>query len=125
SVESEPFTRDDLAAALAPFAELQDLARALVAAWPPPLAGFHRLHFDGGNVILTLLFGDAAVTLPQLVATVDAFFLDGFSPAKNPGIWSPEVVRQLARAAAPGATLATWTVAGGVRTALVDAGFAV
>jgi tRNA 5-methylaminomethyl-2-thiouridine biosynthesis bifunctional protein len=125
SVESEPFTRADLGAALAPFAELEDLARALVAVWPPPLAGFHRLHFDGGNVILTLLLGDARETLPQLVASVDAFFLDGFSPAKNPGIWSADVVRQLARVAAPGATLATWTVAGGVRTALADAGFTI
>ena len=125
SVESEPFTRADLAAALAPFAELEDLALALAAVWPPPLRGFHRLHFDGGNVILTLLLGDAREMLPQLVATVDAFFLDGFSPAKNPGVWSPEVVRQLARIAAPDATLATWTVAGGVRTALADAGFTV
>src|SRR5258706_13557468 len=125
SVESEPFARADLAAALAPFAELEDLARALVASWPPPLSGFHRLHFDGGNVILTLLLGDARETLPQLVASVDAFFLDGFSPAKNPGIWSPQVVRELARVAAPDATLATWTVAGGVRAALADAGFAI
>lgn len=125
SVESRPLTAADLAAALAPFAELEALSRALVRAWPPPLAGFHRIHFDAGNVILTLLLGDARGMLPQLVARADAFFLDGFSPAKNPGIWSPEVVRELARLAAPGATLATWTVAGGVRTALGDAGFEV
>src|SRR5258705_9034197 len=125
SVESRPLDAKDLAAALAGFEELAPLARALVAAWPPPLAGFHRLHFDGGNVILTLLLGDACAVLPQLIACVDAYFLDGFSPAKNPGIWSPEVVRELARVAAPDATLATWTVAGGVRAALADAGFAV
>jgi tRNA 5-methylaminomethyl-2-thiouridine biosynthesis bifunctional protein len=125
SVESHPFTREDLAAALEPFAEIEALARALTLAWPPPLAGFHRAHFDGGNVILTLLFGEARSMLPQLVARADAFFLDGFSPARNPGMWSPEVVREVARLAAPGATLATWTVAGGVRTALADAGFSV
>ena len=124
SVESRPLDARDLAAALASFPELEPLARALCAAWPPPLAGFHRIHFDAGNVILTLLFGDAHALLPQLIAAVDAFFLDGFSPAKNPGIWSPEIVRELARVAAPDATLATWTVAGGVRTALADAGFA-
>ena len=125
SVESHPFTREDLAAALEPFAEIEALAGALVIAWPPPLAGFHRAHFDGGNVILTLLFGEARAMLPQLVAQGDAFFLDGFSPARNPGIWSSEVVREIARLAAPGATLATWTVAGGVRTALADAGFSI
>src|SRR6185436_4579514 len=92
---------------------------------PAPLAGFHRIHFDGGRVILTLLFGEAAALLPQLVARADAFFLDGFAPARNPQVWSPAVVRELARLAAPDATLATWTVAGGVRSALIDAGFRV
>lgn len=125
SVESTPLAAAELAQALAPFEELAPLSRALCRAWPPPLAGFHRIHFDAGNVILTLMLGPATTALPQLVASVDAFFLDGFSPARNPGIWSPEVVRELARVAAPGATLATWTVAGGVRAALSDAGFAI
>ena len=125
SVESRPFARTDLAAALAPLAEVAPLARALCSVFPPPLAGFHRLHFDAGRVILTLLLGEAREALPQLVARADAFFLDGFSPARNPGLWSPEVVRELARLALPGATLATWTVAGGVRAALADAGFQV
>jgi tRNA 5-methylaminomethyl-2-thiouridine biosynthesis bifunctional protein len=125
SVESRPFSREDLAAALAPFEELAPLARQLDAAWPPPIAGFHRMQFDSGRVILTLLLGEAQELLPQLLARADALYLDGFSPARNPGLWSPEVVRELARIAAPGASLATWTVAGGVRSALRDAGFAV
>lgn len=123
SVEHRPFDRAGLESALQAFEELRPLSRALCVAWPPPLRGFHRVHFDNGNVILTLVFGDARDTLPQLVGRADAFFLDGFAPAKNPAIWSPEVVRELRRLAAPGATLATWTVAGGVRAALADAGF--
>lgn len=125
SVENRPFARDELAAALAPFAPLEPLARALTAVWPPALAGFHRLHFDAGRVILTLLLGDARELLPQLVARADALYLDGFAPARNPEIWTPELVRELARLTRPGATLATWTVAGGVRSALADAGFRV
>lgn len=125
SVERHPFTGADLAEALAPFEELRSLATALVALWPPPIAGFHRLQFDGGRVQLTLMAGDAAELLPQLEARADALFLDGFSPARNPEMWSPEVVRELARLASPGATLATWTVAGGVRAALEGAGFRV
>jgi tRNA 5-methylaminomethyl-2-thiouridine biosynthesis bifunctional protein len=125
SFESQPFRREDLARALGPIAELASLARDLVAAWPPPLAGFHRMFFDDGAVTLTLVLGDAQQALPQLVGRADALFLDGFAPARNPGIWSPEVVRELARIAAPGATLATWTVAGGVRAALAGAGFRV
>lgn len=125
SVEKRPFARDDLERALAPFAELDALARALARAWPPPIAGFHRLHFEGGRVMLTLILGDAREAMPQVEASADALFLDGFAPARNPAMWSPEVVRELARIAAPGATLATWTVAGGVRAALSGAGFRV
>ena len=124
SVEKSPFGREDLASALERFAELKPLAQALMGVWPPNLAGFHRMHFEAGSVMLTLLFGDVQELLPQLDASVDAFFLDGFSPSRNPGMWSPQVVREIARLAAPGATLATWTSVGGVRTALADAGFA-
>lgn len=123
SVESSPFAREDLLAALAPFTELEPLARALGNVWPMPFTGLHRMHFEGGRVSLTLAFGRAEEVLPQVVARADALFLDGFSPARNPALWSPPVVRELARLAAPDATLATWTVAGGVRTVLADAGF--
>jgi tRNA 5-methylaminomethyl-2-thiouridine biosynthesis bifunctional protein len=123
SVEHRPLAQDDLAAALAPLDELKALSDELLRAWPPPLAGLHRLHFDAGRVMLSLLLGEAREMLPQLVARADAFFLDGFTPSRNPQIWSSDVVRELARLSAPGATLATWTVAGGVRTALADAGF--
>ncbi|MGE0355743.1 MAG: FAD-dependent 5-carboxymethylaminomethyl-2-thiouridine(34) oxidoreductase MnmC [Burkholderiales bacterium] len=123
AVEPHPFTREALAAALAPHAELAPLATALCATWPPPLAGFHRLQFDGGRVRLTLLFGDAAPQLAQLDASADALFLDAYAPPAHPDLWSPEVVRELSRLAAPGATLATGAVAGGVRAALAGAGF--
>src|SRR5690348_14347738 len=102
SVENRPFAREALRAALAPFAELEALARALAAVWPPALAGFHRLHFEGGRVILTLLLGDARELLPQLVGRADALYLDGFAPARNPDLWTPEIVRELARIARPG-----------------------
>ena len=123
SCERHPLTREDLERALAPFDELRSLAGALVTAWPPLLEGVHRIHFDGGRVILTLAFGDARTWMPQLDLAADAFFLDGFSPSRNPELWSPEIVRELARLASTGATLATWTIASGVRAALAGAGF--
>ena len=125
SVEKHPFSKGELAAALARYPELPPLASELVEAWPLPLPGFHRLHLARGRVSLTLLFGDAREALPQLEARADAFYLDGFAPEKNPELWSPAVAKELARLAAPGATLATWTVAGSVRGALAQAGFAV
>jgi len=125
SLEKHPFSVADLVVAHAAWPEFADLAEELRENWPPICAGEHRLELDGGQVILTLVFGDAVTTLPALEVAVDAFYLDGFSPARNPDLWSPALCRSLARLAASGATLATWSVAGSVRRALIDAGFAV
>jgi len=76
-------------------------------------------------VVLTLFFGDARRLLPKLRARADAFYLDGFSPDRNPELWSPRIFSSLARLATSGATLATWTVAAAVREALSAAGFAI
>lgn len=127
SVEKHPFRRDDLARALAGFAadfvELAPLVAALLAQWPPLLAGFHRLHVDNGRVTLTLLFGDAASQLPKLAARADALYLDGFAPAKNPALWSTEVLAALNRLSHTGTTLATWSVAGELRRSLQTLGW--
>ncbi len=123
SCELHPFGSDDLARLHARWPEFAALAAELQAQWPAPIAGMHRLHLDDERVVLTLYFGDAREGLAQLVAQADAFYLDGFSPAKNPELWSPRIFHLLARLAAPGATLATWSVAGEVREGLRRAGF--
>lgn len=123
SVERHPLAAADLQRA-AP-APLQPLALQLAAQWPLPLPGLHRLPFEGERVVLTLALGDAAELLPQLLLGADAFFLDGFAPDRNPAMWSPPLVKALARLARPGATLATWCTAGAVREALAASGFAV
>lgn len=125
SLEKHPFHAADLALAQAAWPELAPLADALRHYWPPLDAGAHRLELDAGRVVLTLHFGDAVDILPSLDAAVDAFYLDGFSPAINPELWSPALCLELARLAVGGATLATWSVAGSLRRALVAAGFAV
>ncbi len=102
---------------------LEFLAEALRNAWPLPMSGMHRLEFAAGRIVLTLLFGDALASLRQLRANVDAFYLDGFDPNRNPQMWSPAVFRRCAQLAVPGATFATWCVAGQVRRALSEAGF--
>jgi len=71
------------------------------------------------------LFGDAQALLPELAARADALYLDGFAPAKNPTLWTPAVFTALAKLCAPGATVATWSVASGVREGLATAGFRV
>ena len=123
SVEKHPFTAQDLAVLHAPHAEFAPLAEELRSAWPLLVPGMHRLEFESGRVVLTLAFGDAAELVPQLRLAADAVFLDGFAPAKNPQMWSPELLRAVARLAAPGATAATWSVAAAVREGLRAAGF--
>ncbi|MDR2881754.1 MAG: bifunctional tRNA (5-methylaminomethyl-2-thiouridine)(34)-methyltransferase MnmD/FAD-dependent 5-carboxymethylaminomethyl-2-thiouridine(34) oxidoreductase MnmC [Azoarcus sp.] len=123
SCELHPFRIDDLARLHAHWPELAPLAARLRAQWPVLASGMHRLHLDEGRVYLTLYFGDVREGLAQIDASVDAFFLDGFSPAKNPVMWSARVFHLLSRLAAPGATLSTWSVAAEVREGLRRARF--
>ncbi len=125
SVEKHPFARADLKNIHARFPELGAMSTDLLARYPLPLPGFHRLHLEQGRVTLSLLFGEAEAMLNQLDAFADAFYLDGFTPARNPQMWSDAVFSELARLAAPGATVATFSVAGAVCQGLVKAGFAV
>jgi tRNA 5-methylaminomethyl-2-thiouridine biosynthesis bifunctional protein len=125
SVEKHPFETRDLKFLSEIFPEIKEKGKQLAAQWPMLVPGMHRLEFEGGNVVLTLFFGDIAEGLPQLSLAADAFYLDGFAPAKNPQMWEPRLLRHLGRLAAPGATVATWSVAASVREALEGAGFAI
>lgn len=124
SIEKHPLRRTDLQAAHAR-SPAPALAAQLVSAWPPLSFNLHRLLFEGGQLELLLALGDAERWLPELVLQADAFFLDGFAPAKNPQMWQPRVFKALARLAAPEATAATWTAASAVRQGLASAGFEV
>ena len=124
SIERYPFDRDTLATLLEPFrAELGAEIDALLGVWPGRVAGVHRLELDG--LELELWHMDVAEALARLRLRADAWFLDGFAPPRNPEMWSPERLARIAELSAPGARLATFTVAGSVRRALADAGFAV
>ncbi len=126
SVELYPL---DAAAILAALGRWRDAfggrLERLAAQYPMKLPGFHRIAF--GRVRLTLVFDDMAEALPQLSvpAGVDAWFLDGFAPSKNPKMWTEALYREMARLSAPGATLASFTAVGAVRRGLGAAGFTV
>ncbi len=126
SMEAHPFTQEDLSALLAreaAAAPLAELGQRLAAQWPALLPGLHRLEFENGAVTLTLGFGDAQVLAARLSARIDAFFLDGFAPERNPRMWAPQLLQNLATRAAPDATMATWACTGELRQTLQDAGF--
>jgi len=121
SIEKHPFERKDLEVLLSGF----PLGKSLIQHWPMLVPGMHRIELECGKVTVTLFLGDVAEGLPQLELAADAIFLDGFAPAKNPGMWEPRLLRHLGRLAAPGCTVATWSVAAAVRDAVAGAGFAV
>jgi len=126
SFEAHPFEAADMARLAQRCAPaLRDLAQQLAAAWPMLTPGVHRLEFEAGAVTLTLFFGAIARMARHADACVDAFFLDGFAPKRNPAMWTPTLFGQLRRMAARDATLATWCSAVAVRKALGDAGFLV
>ncbi|MFV9687050.1 bifunctional tRNA (5-methylaminomethyl-2-thiouridine)(34)-methyltransferase MnmD/FAD-dependent 5-carboxymethylaminomethyl-2-thiouridine(34) oxidoreductase MnmC [Pantoea sp. KXB45] len=129
SFEKFPLTRADLAAAHQHWPELAHWAGALQAQWPAALPGCQRLLFDGGRVTLDLWLGDINALRDQLDESlhrqVDAWFLDGFAPSKNPDMWTPELFGMMARLTRPQATFATFTAAGFVRRGLQQAGFEV
>lgn len=125
AVEGYPIRRGSLVRVLGPFAELAPLARALTDRYPGGRPGVHRLWFPQDKVCLTLAIGDVEAVLPTLEARVDAWFLDGFAPARNPAMWSPLVFGELARLSSDRARLASFTAAGAVRRGLEAVGFAV
>ncbi|MCP1417714.1 tRNA 5-methylaminomethyl-2-thiouridine biosynthesis bifunctional protein [Pseudomonas laurylsulfativorans] len=123
SVEKYPLNPADLQRALGLWPELKVFADQLLEQYVAIHQGFQRLTLDNGRVTLTLLIGDALEQLPQLDARIDAWFLDGFAPAKNPDMWTAELFAELARLAAPGASISTFTSTGWVRRLLNAAGF--
>ncbi|WP_339079214.1 bifunctional tRNA (5-methylaminomethyl-2-thiouridine)(34)-methyltransferase MnmD/FAD-dependent 5-carboxymethylaminomethyl-2-thiouridine(34) oxidoreductase MnmC [Pseudomonas sp. TMP9] len=123
SVEKYPLSKADLMRALALWPELAPYTEQLLAQYIALHPGFQRLVFAGGRVVLTLLIGDALALIGQLDAKVDAWFLDGFAPAKNPDMWTPELFTALARLSHTSTTLGTFTSTGYVRRRLNDAGF--
>jgi tRNA U34 5-methylaminomethyl-2-thiouridine-forming methyltransferase MnmC len=120
SFEAFPLPGEAIARALAAFPEVEPFARPFLDQWE---TGARTLHFP--NLTAEIVTGDARQTLPAWAGEADAWFLDGFSPAKNPELWAPDLMAEVARHTAPGGTFATYTAAGHVRRALEAAGFTV
>ncbi len=120
SFEAFPMTADDIARAFDHFPAARAVAAPFLQAW---VAG--QRQFQLGPIAVDVIIGDVGATLPAWQGRADAWFLDGFSPAKNPEMWSDEVMEQVARHTAPKGSFATYTAAGHVRRALASAGFTV
>lgn len=129
STEKFPLALQDLETALSKWLELQPLSQQLIESYPHLTPGCHRLVFENGHVVLDLWLGDVRETLPLIHNTplgiVDAWYLDGFAPSKNPEMWTNELYQQVARLSKEQATFATFTAAGAVKRGLASHGFTV
>ena len=129
SVEKFPIGKLDLQRIFNQWPELSNLSQQLLEQYPPIVPGWHTLHFKGeshqGDVTLHLFFGDINDWLPQINRPVDAWFLDGFAPAKNPDMWQSSLFTHIAQLTKPFGTVATFTAASNIKRALKAAGFTV
>src|SRR5690606_2753561 len=103
SAERWPLTRDDLQRSLSTWPELTPLVQELLEQYPPALHGTHRVLLNDGKVRLTLLLGDAEERFASCAFLADAWFLDGFAPAKNPELWTSRVFSLIAHRSNTGA----------------------
>lgn len=125
SGEKYPLSATDLRRAHSLWPELHPWSEALLDQYTDLAPGWQHFVLAQGKVTLTLLIGDLPAALPQLDAQVDAWFLDGFAPARNPDMWQPALFEDMARLSRAGTTLATYTSVGDVRRGLRAAGFEV
>ncbi len=126
SLDQFPLSPDDLRKALKLWPELEIYSQSLIAQYADITADQPHISLQEGRVTLTLVFDHVVSALEKLGVEqfqMDAWFLDGFDPAKNPDMWAPEVFRAMAGLSYPGTTVATFTSAGFVRRSLMEAGF--
>lgn len=126
SIEKKPLTKNDLARALAAWPTLETQAQALLAHYPELAPGFHRRWFLNHRVALTLIFADVVEAFAAIrPGCVNAWYLDGFAPSRNPQMWQDGLFQRMAQLSVAGATYSTYTSAGAVRRGLAQAGFSV
>lgn len=121
STELHPIQKEELASILSEVPAFKDIMHKLIDSYDALIEGETMCLTD--NLSLQVLVGDANETLMCLDDFVDAWFLDGFSPAKNPSMWQPDLFQAMAKASKPEATFATFTAARVVREGLEQAGF--
>jgi tRNA 5-methylaminomethyl-2-thiouridine biosynthesis bifunctional protein len=125
SVEKYPLNMQDITTALNLWPQLNAVSEPFLAQYESLTNGVQSISLFNNRVQLSLLIGDATECFSQITDKIDAWFLDGFAPAKNPDMWQSALFQQMARLSKPNTTFSTFTSAGGVRRGLINAGFEV
>ena len=117
SFEAFPMSAAEMGRALAAFPEVAETSAQLVAAMQHGAAKFSLR-----SISVQLVLGDVRETLPKWAGRADAWYLDGFSPAKNPEMWGEDLMAEVGAHTATAGTFATYTAASFVRRGLAAAG---
>ena len=125
SIEKYPVSYDDLVKSYKNWPQFDSISQRILKNYPDRLPGFHTIKFNNLNITLVLMIGDVLPMLSQIQCNVDCWYLDGFSPAKNPEMWSLNVCQKIADKSHESTTFATFTAAGEVRRNLQSVGFEV
>jgi tRNA U34 5-methylaminomethyl-2-thiouridine-forming methyltransferase MnmC len=120
SFEAYPLSTDDMRRALARWPQLMDWSAPLLDAWT---RGLPEARLPGLD--LRIVPGDARQALPASDILADAWYLDGFSPARNPELWEADLLHAVRAHTRKGGTVATYSAAGDVRRRLQAVGFEV
>ena len=125
SVEKFPIALEELRPIHQQWPQYSDFSKPLLASYPGNFPGFHAVEFPDWNITLVLIIGDVNYMLDNMQAQVDAWYLDGFAPSKNPDMWSQQVLNKVAALSHEKTRFSTFTAAGFVKRSLIEAGFEV
>lgn len=121
SFEKYPISPEDLKTIVKQWPEYAEIANAVLTQYPKRVPGLHRIQVHP-RVTLDLYLGDVSETTPDWAQchreTVDAWFLDGFAPSKNPDMWQQSLYQAVAHSLVASGTFTTFTATGHVRRGL-------
>ena len=126
SCELFPFDIQQLDDILSPIETLKPFTKIFLEKYPQVKTyGFHRIRFEEFNCTLMLIFGDCVDAFENMDAKIDAWFLDGFAPSKNPQMWSERLFKRISELSQQGTTLSTYSVAANLKKQLTENGFVI
>ena len=121
------FALEDFNEFISSSSELKEYSEQLIKYYPKNIKGIQKISLFDGRISLNLIIGDISDTQEYIksMTYIDAWFLDGFSPSKNPDLWSKELINSIGNTSYESSTISTYTSSGLVKRNLIDSGFAV
>ena len=125
SIEQEPLSIENMGKAHKQWPQFSSYSSQLLEQYPNRVRGKHEISLCDNRVTLSLIYGNIHPELANYSFSSDCWFLDGFSPAKNPDMWRSSLFKLMAQRSNTNATFSTFTSASKIRKGLEEEGFEV